>query len=423
MLNKLLRQIREYDMVSPGQQIICACSGGADSVALLFGLYLLQEKLNIRLSAAHYNHGLRGAESDRDECFVRQFCDRYDIPLSVGKGTVVSGKKGLEAAAREARYAYFATLDGTVATAHTADDNAETVLMHLIRGTGLKGLGGIAPKREKLIRPMLRVTRGEVMEFLAEYHLPYVEDGSNETDMFLRNRLRHHVMPLLRQENPKLAENLSSMAMSLRRDEEALTAVVGSDVSDVDALRQMVPPVRARALEQFMKENGVREPERRHMAMVESLIFSQNPSAKADLPGGVTISRCYGKLMVAGETVDWKARKVNCPGITEIPELGLKIVCTQAEELVNTPEIFTLSTSGDVLVRSRKTGDAITLPGGSKTLKKLFIDRKIPAQNRGQIPVFCDETGVLAVGSVGADHKRIAKELPAWQFRLIYTEK
>ena len=423
MLNKLLRQIREYDMVSPGQQIICACSGGADSVALLFGLYLLQEKLNIRLSAAHYNHGLRGAESDRDECFVRQFCDRYDIPLSVGKGTVVSGKKGLEAAAREARYAYFATLDGTVATAHTADDNAETVLMHLVRGTGLKGLGGITPKREKLIRPMLRVTRAEVMEFLAEYHLSFVEDGSNETDVFLRNRLRHHVMPLLRQENPKLAENLSCMAMSLRRDEEALTAVVGADVSDVEVLRQMAPPVRARALEQLMKENGVREPERRHMAMVESLIFSQNPSAKADLPGGVTISRCYGKLMVAGETVDWKARKVNYPGITEIPELGLKIVCTEAEELVNTPEIFTLSTSGDVLVRPRKTGDAITLPGGSKTLKKLFIDRKIPAQNRGQIPVFCDETGVLAVGSVGADHKRIAKELPAWQFRLIYTEK
>lgn len=423
MLNKLLRQIRDYDMVSPGQHVICACSGGADSVALLFGLYLLREKLNIRLSAVHYNHGLRGVESDRDEQFVRQFCDQYDIPLFVGSGNVMPGKKGLEAAAREARYAYFATLDGTIATAHTADDNAETVLMHLVRGTGLKGLGGITPKRENLIRPMLTVTRSEVMDFLAEYHLSYVEDGSNETDAFLRNRLRHHVMPLLRQENPKLAENLSSMAMSLRRDEEVLAAVAGDDVSDVEALRRMAPPVRARALERFMKENGVREPERRHMAMAESLVFSQNPSAKADLPGGVTISRCYGKLVVSQDAVLWQEREVACPGVTELTELGLRIVCAEAEEIVNTDRIFTLSTSGNVTVGPRRAGDAISLPGGTKTLKKLFIDKKIPAQIRSQIPVLRDETGVLAVGGVGADHMRTAQELPAWQFRLIYTDK
>ena len=147
MRNKLLKFIREQGLISPGDRVVCAVSGGADSVAMLFALYLLKEKLDIRLEAAHFNHHLRGEESQRDEKFVRDFCSRYDIPLHLGGAQVQPGKKGLEAAARDARYAFLQSLDGNIATAHTADDNAETVLLHLIRGTGLKGLGGIAPKR------------------------------------------------------------------------------------------------------------------------------------------------------------------------------------------------------------------------------------------------------------------------------------
>ena len=157
MLSKLCTAVSHYKMLRPGDTVIAAVSGGADSVALLFGMYLLKDKLGITLQAAHFNHHLRGEESDRDEAFVRQFCDRYDIPLTVGQGNVVAGKKGLEAAARDARYAFLKTLSGKIATAHTADDNAETVLMHLVRGTGLKGLGGITPVRGNLIRPMLDV--------------------------------------------------------------------------------------------------------------------------------------------------------------------------------------------------------------------------------------------------------------------------
>ena len=199
MLNKLRQFLKQYDMVSSGDTVVAAVSGGADSVAMLLGLYLLKDSLNIRLEAAHFNHGLRGRESDRDAEFVRQLCDRYGIALHSGGGTVTPGKKGLEAAARDARYAYFSTLNGKIATAHTADDNAETVLMHLVRGTGLRGLGGISPVRGNLIRPMLGVTRQDVLAFLEEYHQDYVEDSSNKTDRFLRNRLRHHVMPLLKE--------------------------------------------------------------------------------------------------------------------------------------------------------------------------------------------------------------------------------
>ena len=201
MLNKLCAFVHKYKMLEPGDHVVCAVSGGADSVALVYAMKLLSSKLGITVSAAHFNHGLRGEESDGDEAFVRSFCDLHDIALQVGSGQVVTGKKGLEAAARNARYDFLRSLPGKIATAHTADDNAETVLMHMVRGTGLKGLGGINPVNGNVIRPMLGITRQDVLAFLQEYHLCWVSDSSNDTDQFLRNRLRHHVMPLLRQED------------------------------------------------------------------------------------------------------------------------------------------------------------------------------------------------------------------------------
>ena len=221
MLNNMEAFLRRFSMIAPGDTVICAVSGGADSMALLFGLYLLKDKLGIALEAAHFNHHLRGVESDRDEQFVRDFCEGFRIPLHIGSGHVVPGKKGLEAAARDARYAFLRSLPGKTATAHTADDNAETVLLHLVRGTGLKGLGAIAPVSGNVIRPMLSVTRSQVEAFLAEYHVDHIQDSSNDEDDFLRNRLRHHVLPLLKAENPRLAENMSAMALRLRQDEAA----------------------------------------------------------------------------------------------------------------------------------------------------------------------------------------------------------
>ena len=136
MLNELLSFIRRYDMVKSGDTVICAVSGGADSMALLWAFYLLKDKLEIQLECAHFNHGLRGAESNRDQAFVEDFCKGLQIPCHVGKAQVTAGKKGLEAAARDARYGFLKSLSGKIATAHTADDNAETLLMHLVRGTG-----------------------------------------------------------------------------------------------------------------------------------------------------------------------------------------------------------------------------------------------------------------------------------------------
>jgi len=418
MLNKLLSFVRKQKLIFAGDTVICALSGGADSVALLFALYLLKEKLEISLEAAHFNHHLRGEESNRDEAFVKAFCDRYDIPLHLGSGQVTPGKKGLEAAAREARYGFLRTLKGKIATAHTADENAETVLMHLVRGTGLKGLGGISPVYGSVIRPMLSCTRQDVESFLEEWCLDHVEDSSNESDDFLRNRIRHRIVPLLKEENPKLAENLSAMALRLREDEQVLSSQTDFEIlPTVESLKAMPKALRSRCLDGFLKKNGVREPEESHIAMAEALVFSENPSARASFPGGITIARRYDRLEAVMEKAILEEQILTCPGILELPEL--RIECTAAEEACLQTDCFTVYPVGKIRIRPRKSGDSIRLSGGTKSLKKLFVDRKIPAEERLRLPVICDDAGVLGVYSIGANLDRISGDTVPVTIRFI----
>ena len=416
MLNKLLTFLREQDMVAPGDRVVCAVSGGADSVALLFALYLLKEKLDIHLEAAHFNHHLRGEESQRDAAFVEQLCRRYDIPLHMGEGTILPGKKGLEAAARDARYGFLQTLPGKIATAHTADDNAETVLMHLIRGTGLKGLGGIAPVQGRIIRPMLKVTRQEVEEFLQEWCLPHMEDSSNGSDAFLRNRIRHHVMPLLRQENPRLAENLSQMALRLREDEILLSQQANYEtLPTVETLKALPMALQNRMLDRFLKESGVPEPEDAHIWLCRSLVYADNPSAWASFPGGVTIARQYDRLVVRRQEAPPETVELPCPGTAEFGDY--RVWCEPAEAIRNTVDTFTVVPQGKLMLRSRRGGDTIRLSGGTKSLKKRMIDQKIPAADRSRVPVLCDDTGILGVAGIGAHLDRAAEKLPAVTIR------
>ncbi len=423
MLSKLRSFVKEYGLIQPEDRVIAALSGGADSVALTFALYLLKEELGITLEAAHFNHRLRGEESDRDEAFARQFCDRYAIALHLGSAQVVPGKKGLEAAARDARYAFLRGLPGKIATAHTADDNAETVLLRLIRGTGLKGLGAIAPVSGNVIRPMLSVTRQEVEDFLAEYALPHVEDSSNGGDAFLRNRVRHDIMPLLRRENPRIGENLSELALGLRLDEEYLRGQLPAEAPGVAQLQSMAPALRRRLLERFLKGNGVREPEQTHILQLETLVFHWNPSASMQFPGGITIGRQYDRLVRLQEPTALRTRQLACPGRTEIPELGGTVLCDQARSLEPETGAYLVHPQGALMLRCRIPGDAITLPGGTKTLKKLYIDRKIPASRRGLVPVLADEGGVIAVFGLGANENRRAQDLPAVRVRFVQTNK
>ena len=409
MLNELTAFMSRYDMVRDGDSVVCAVSGGADSMALLWAMYLLRDKLKIQLSAAHFNHRLRGEESDRDEAFVREFCIGYGIPFSVGSEQVRPGAKGLEAAAREARYTFLRSLPGKIATAHTADDNAETVLMHLVRGTGLKGLGGITPVNGRLIRPMLSVTREQVLSFLEEYSIPYIEDSSNAGDDFLRNRLRHHVMPLLRQENPSISTNLSATALRLRQDEAALAAAAQkSRTNRVTELKALEPAVRNRVLGEMLTNAGVREPEAEHVRTLEKLVFSPKPSARASFPGGVTFARNYDALEVQTSQKALAPTALSCPGSLDFPEVGVRITCEPNTAQGHTTASFGVCPKGNITVRSRESGDAVRLTGGTKSLKKLFVDKKIPAAKRPLIPVITDEAGVLGAAYIGGNLDRLS---------------
>ncbi len=416
MLNKILAFLRQYKMVSPGDSVICAVSGGADSMALLFGMYLLSEKLQISLAAAHYNHHLRGLESDADEAFVRQFCQQYQIPLYVGSGEIVAGEKGLEAAARDARYRFLCSLPGKIATAHTANDNAETVLMRLTRGTGLKGLGAIAPIRDNLIRPMLLITRQEVLAFLDEYHVLHVEDSSNASDLFLRNRLRHHIIPYIDEENPRFAENISAMALRLREDEMMLNALAEQHITtDIFKLRDMPQSLRDRVLSMYLQQCGVREPEAEHILLISKIVFSDKPSAKASFPDNVIIGRDYTHLKCVRDEPTLEQTLLSCPGVTEIPGLGIRVICDFATDKIDQEDRFTVKPVGRLVLRHRLTGDEMRRSGGTKSLKKIFIDRKIPASKRLLVPVVVDDQGVLGVYGIGRNHNR--EDIPEIEIR------
>ena len=417
MLNELHSFMRQHQMVSPGDRVICAVSGGADSVALLFAMYLLAPKLGITLEAAHYNHCLRGAESDEDARFVADLCDRLDIPVHMEQGSVVAGKKGLEAAARSARYTFLESLPGKIATAHTADDNAETVLMHMVRGTGLKGLGGITPVRGNVIRPMLTITRQEVIDFLLEYNLTWREDSTNAENDFLRNRLRHRVMPLLKEENPSLAVNLSQMALRLREDERVLSAQADIPQNDITQLRALPYSIRSRWIFRFLQDHGIPEPEKEHIDFVEKLIFSNKPSAKADLPGGIVVSRCYDKLCVVNNAQQIPLQALQIPCKVRLPNHGICISISEATALSAENGRFAVVPMGQLRLRGRQQGDFLRLNSGTKTLKKLFIDSKVPAMHRDNIPVIADDAGILGVVGFGPNLDRLAHALPAVEIR------
>jgi len=210
---------------------------------------------------------------------------------------------------------------------------------------------------------------------------------------------------------------VSAMAQRLRQDESALASLAVYDVlPDVTQLRQLKSAVRIRMLERFLKENGVREPEAQHIALAESLVFSPKPSAVAEFPGGVTVSRNYDRLEVLNREEPLGIYVLPTNGVLEIP--GWRITVSSAQEIINTVDVFTVQPKGAVVVRCRLSGDEIKLTGGTKRVKKLFIDRKIPAHNRLQIPVIADDAGLLGVYGIGANQTRIASALPAAQIRL-----
>lgn len=439
MTEQLRALSAEYDMLPAGALVLCAVSGGADSMCLLHLLHTMAPECGFSLRCAHFNHNLRGEESLRDENFIRVWCRERDIPLTCGGGDVraeaVRTGRGIEETARAMRYAF---LEDTacelgaarIATAHTADDNAETVLLHLVRGSGLQGLTGIPPRRGNVVRPLLNATRAEVEEYCAVHKVPYVEDSTNRDEAYTRNFLRRQVMPLLKQVNPRAVENLSAAAGRLRADNDCLnaqadeTAALARPTADglvieTAALMQRPAPVASRAVRLLLERaGGGKNCTAAHIQALLDLCRSSDPSAMAMLPG-VTARRMYGELMLvpAGETAAPPPPTAVREGErTSYGATGWSVACRRAicpENSFINPDIFYVACDkikGMLVLRRRRTGDAVKLPGrGTKTLKKLLIEEKLPSSRRALLPILADDAGVVAVAAFGPDVSRLAR--------------
>ncbi len=431
VLDAVRDSIREYGMLTGADTVICALSGGPDSVCLADALLTLAPELGFKLECAHFNHLLRGAEAQRDADFTKDWCAGRGLKLYYGSGDAAAfaaeHRMGIEEAARELRYDFLDGLCGEhtrIATAHQAEDQAETLLLNLLRGSGLKGLGGIPPVRGNYIRPLLRVGREEIMEYLRNRGLCYVEDSSNRDTAFRRNRLRHEVMPVLKELNPSFTEACGRTARLLRADEELLNELaqkeftVEADCAVLSAakLRELPTPLSSRALRSAAGTFGV-QPEEKHITAMLALACSEEPSAKLDLPGGLEARRQYDRLLISRQT-EIEAipeRELSFGAWTEIFPQKLRVFWGETSEAGKINGKFTTyffkkdRICGTIKVRSRREGDRLCLPGRpGKSLKKWLIQEKVPAARRESIPVFADEIGVLAVMGLGADVRAAA---------------
>lgn len=407
-------------MLAPGDHVICALSGGKDSITLLHVLLELQNSLGITVSAAHLNHMLRGEESLRDQQFVREHCAQWRVPLETKTRDVGAYARerglGIEEAARTLRYDFLLGIstNAKIATAHTADDNLETMLMHLLRGCSLKGLGGIPPVRDRIIRPMLLVERKQVEEYISAHGLPFVEDSTNREDFCLRNRLRHRVIPLLKEEAPQLAEMTSSLCLGISQEEnlleqearEKLKAATVSGGLSVSMVLSLPEAMALRVLRGYLE--GVPELGRVHLEAALTLCRNSLPSARISLPGGWGLFRVYDLLVLGqegekpipadteispGEVISFGSYQIRCEASKCPKELPGDTICLRLPQMEK------------LWLRTRRPGDRISLPGGTKKLSRYLIDEKIPADVRDGLPVLCYGAQIAAVLPLTADKK------------------
>ncbi len=412
-------RVLERIALREGDLILLGLSGGPDSVALLHVLLELRDRFGYRVAAAHYNHRLRGAESERDEAFVRELCEKLGVDLRVGRASGLDRSMGnLEERARDLRHAFIRRvaddLDAAyIVLAHHADDQAETVLLRLLRGSGVSGLGAMAqigPRR--LIRPMLALSRDEIAAYVVARGAAFVSDSSNNSSAILRNRVRNELMPMLERDYApgfgrrlvELAGEMSEAAdlidgLARRELESRLHPDGGLDLSRFTELHRALQGAVLRAFIVLAK-GDLRRIGRAHIEAMRRLILEGPPNGWLDIPGGWSVSREYDKLRLAPgqrtEEAGSFAVALTVPGSTIVECAGVEFVadvipgdsafrpCVESEALFDYDQI-----DQGLMVRNFTPGDRI-FPvglGGSRKVKRMFIDRKVPKARRAAFPV------------------------------------
>ncbi len=403
MIDKALDAIKRFSLINSGDVVTVAVSGGADSVALLHLLYSLREELNITVKAAHLNHLIRGEEADRDEAFVKKLCEMLNIELFCERINVPKiakeNKQSLELAARCTRYGFFEGIcEGKIATAHTANDNAETMLLNLSRGSGLRGLCGIPPKRDIYIRPLILCSRCDIEKYCADNGLTFVTDSTNLSDDYTRNKIRHNALPTLCEINSNVISVLSRTAEMLWEDntaldyaaDELLFKAESDDGLLADVLKSAPVSIMKRAIIKYAKsiDNSL-ELDSNHINALCEIVKN---GGKISLP-----KKLYGMVQNGMLTVNDGLQNQNCRFSVSIEKIK-NVNNLLSNDLIDCDRII-----GSPTIRTRREGDSIRLKnrGCTKSINKLFTENKIPPYMRDEIPVISDENGVIWVYGMG----------------------
>ena len=380
------------------RSVLVGFSGGSDSTALL---HYIKYNCDLELYAVHVNHNLRGDEALRDQHFCEDFCRTHDIKLFVEN---INLPNFTEEAARNARYEIFDRLLAEhkidrIATAHNLNDNAETVMFNIIRGTALNGLCGIPPTRGNIIRPLLNCSKQEILDYCAENNLEFVTDSTNADLNYTRNYIRHEIMPRLRTVNPNADEAIMRMCVSLRKDNEFIVGHDALGVPQHDALlsRQLIARYREINPEVYLDNDRINE-------LITCVRKGYPP--RISLPGKITFETANIEFVIDSDPVKLENLTLNY-GENPIPFTNCMILLTESEKdikpSINIYKLFIHKKLnfdkiiGDIFIRARLPGDTYRFGGLTRSVKKLINASKVPITERDSIPFVCDGNGILWV--------------------------
>lgn len=409
---KVLSTIKRFSLIKPNETVLCAVSGGPDSIALLHILKALSKRLKVNLHAAHFNHGLRDSEADEDENFVKSICKELFIPLIVGKENIkkLSGGKNIEAVARKERYSFLQETAkkikaDKIALGHTASDLCETVIFNMTKGSGIKGLRGFLPKRKNIIRPLFEVSREEVESYLKNHNIPFRIDSSNFNMKFSRNLIRLKVIPYLKKINPSLEETILRETQTLRELEEFITETVNSILKNCILtqntfsiqLENLLPLhsfiKKAVIQEAFLKLTGESLNTKKLSAVIN--LLKSHKSGSIDLKNSFKAIKTQDVLIIKKEEkqqVHFKIPIVTIPSEIETPSGTFKFENTKDGDFVFPEDEL----KKGLFIKTREGGEWLSLPFGRKKLKKFLNEKKIPFHLRNRIPLLTtDENEVI----------------------------
>ena len=440
MLQKVTDFILEQRMISTGDKVIVGLSGGADSVALLHILKELRDCFDLELYAAHVNHGLRGQDANEDAAFAEDLCRNWGIPFFLKNADIPQMSRKMhmteEEAGRKVRYDFFHEVmhkvkGNKIATAHHKNDQAETILHNIIRGTGTQGLSGIKPIRDGyIIRPLLIVSRQEIKDYIRHHSLAYREDATNADSTYTRNRIRNCLIPILARDfNPDIVERLFTMGNIIREDDEFISccckkvyeelckAEAGQITVQLDKFNALNTAIKKRLVRMAVSDlkgdlDGIGH---NHVNAVVSLADRARTGTKTVLPASrndcsaVEAEVSYDKLIFRKNNNDQTAiffdKPLPIPGQVHVEELGLTVTAEKWDRkkgLHFSSQCIYIdedAVKGSLRLRQRINGDRFRPLGmnGSKKLKDYFIDLKVPRGERDKVPLLVDEKNIIWV--------------------------